>query len=211
VKALHALPTFSTTGVLVAALVALIPACAHTGEPARDTLFPATHSSDTIMQTNTTTTAEEIAQRMLKLIDSIHGPQQIDAGHIEQVTGFKVASNPNNPHQYGFSGKLSEDWAYSLVSLTETSGGKPSRLMFSFEDRSEDENADMAPVCALDFQGYSKALTDAGFQPIPARGHHNEIEYWDFNRDQVRVQVYTRGESDAKADHACVSMLIINA
>ena len=30
-------------------------------------------------------------------------------------------------------------------------------------------------------------------------------------RDDVSVQIYVRGENDAKADHACVSKLIINA
>ncbi len=37
------------------------------------------------------------------------------------------------------------------------------------------------------------------------------ILHWDFARDDVTVQVYVRGENDDKADHACVSKLIINA
>ena len=82
--------------------------------------------------------------------------------------------------------------------------------MFSFDDETRD-NADMAPIAALDFDDYAATLRAAGYAASPARGKHEQILYWDFSRDDVSVQIYVRGENDAKAAHACVSKLIINA
>lgn len=156
-------------------------------------------------------TAEDIGRRVLSLIDSIHGPDQVDIAHIERVTGIKVDVNDANPQQYGFSGRLTADWAYNLVSLTELDGSRPHRLMFSFDDQSANANADMAPIGALDFKDYDQALTGAGYAGTPTRGRYGQIEFWEYNRDDVSLQVHVRGENDAKADHACVSMIVINA
>jgi hypothetical protein len=160
-------------------------------------------------QQQTPINAEDIGQRVLKLVEHIHGPDDIAPERIEQLTGIKVEFNPDDANEYGFSGQLTDAWAYNLVSLPEGTG-KPSRIMFSFDDESR-SNADMAPICALDFDAYAAALTTAGFASNPTRGKHDRVEYWDFARDDVSVQIYVRGENDAKAEHACVSKLIINA
>ncbi|TXH72584.1 MAG: hypothetical protein E6Q88_06090 [Lysobacteraceae bacterium] len=162
------------------------------------------------MTTALPTRAEDIGNRVLKLIDSIHGRDDLAPAHIEQVTGIKVNFNPDDANEYGFGGDLTEDWVYNLVSLTETDGSKPSRLMFSFDDQTR-AYADMTPICAMDFDDYAKAMTAAGFSSAPAYGKHQNILYWDFARDKVNVQVYIRGESDAKPTHSCVSKMIINA
>lgn len=160
--------------------------------------------------TQTPSTAEDIGQRVLKLVENVRGPDDIAPTRIEQLTGIKVEFNPDDANEYGFSGQLTDAWAYNLVSLPEGADQKPSRVMFSFDDESR-SNADMAPICALDFDAYSASLQRAGFASNPARGKHDRLLYWDFSRDDVSVQVYVRGESDAKANHACVSKLIINA
>jgi hypothetical protein len=155
-------------------------------------------------------TAEEIGQRVLKLVENIHGPGDIAPARIEQLTGIPVEFNPDDANEYGFGGQLTDAWAYNLVSLTEATGATPTRLMFSFDDRTR-SNADMAPISDLDFDDYAKALTAAGFRSNVIRGEHERVSYWDFSRDAVSVQVFVRGENDAKADHSCVSKLIINA
>ncbi len=158
----------------------------------------------------TPSTAEDIGQRVLKLVENVHGRDDIAPERIEQLTGIKVAFNPDDANEYGFSGQLTDAWAYNLVSLPESTGVKPSRIMFSFDDESR-SNADMAPICALDFDDYAAALQNAGFTSNPARSKHDRLLYWDFSRDDVSVQIYVRGENDAKAEHTCVSKLIINA
>jgi hypothetical protein len=155
--------------------------------------------------------AEEISRRILTLIDSIHGPEQIDAAHIERVTSIKVEFNDSDPNEYGFSGELGDDWSYNLISLTELDDSRPHRLMFSFDDASPNRDSAMCRVCSVDFAGYDRALTTAGFTATPVRGHHGQLEYWEYERDQVSLQVHVRGESEQRADHTCVSMIVINA
>jgi hypothetical protein len=155
--------------------------------------------------------AAEIGRRVLQLIDTIHGPEQVAAAHIERVTGIPVEFNDANPQQYGFGGQLSTDWAYNLVSLTELDGSKPHRLMFSLDDRSADANADMAPIDPLAFDACNQALASAGYTGTPNLGRYGQVEYWAYQRGDVSLQVHVRGESDAKAERACVSMIVINA
>lgn len=161
-------------------------------------------------QLQTPPNAADISRRVLALVENIRSRDDIAPERIEQLTGIKVEFNPDDNNEYGFSGQLTDDWAYNLVSLPEATGEKPSRIMFSFDDESR-SNADMAPICALDFDAYAATLKAAGYASNPAHGKHERILYWDFARDDVNVQVYVRGENDANAAHACVSKLIINA
>ena len=156
-----------------------------------------------------TMTAEDVGKRVLKLVASINGAEDISPENIERVTGLKIDVSPTNPHEYGTGGKISDTFFYNLGSLSNSNGSKPNRLMFSFDDQSN-SHADMTPVCSLDFSAYAKQLSEAGYASNVIRGEHNRVSYWDFSRGKVSVQVYIRGESDEKADHDCVSKLIIN-
>lgn len=156
------------------------------------------------------TNAEDIGQRVLKLVESVRGQADIAPSRIEQLTGIKVEFNPDDANEYGLSGQLTKHWAYNLVSLPEGADHRPSRIMLPFDDESL-SNADMAPICALHIDAYFAALQRAGFVSNAARGKHDRLLHWDFSRDEVSVQIYVRGESDAKAGHACASKLIINA
>ncbi|MFZ5635924.1 MAG: hypothetical protein ACOY82_04990 [Pseudomonadota bacterium] len=153
--------------------------------------------------------AEEIGRRVLRLVENVRGPDDLSPTRIEQLTGIPVEFNPDDTREYGFSGQLTDAWAYNLVSLPE-GDRDPSRILFSFDDESRD-NADMGPICGLDFDDYAAALAAAGYRAQAERGPHDRVLYWDFSRDDVSVQVYVRGENDDRAEHACVSKLIINA
>ncbi len=187
------------------ALLALaITACAHTA----DTSTPPGPS--TAMTTSQALSpAEDIGRRVLALIDSIHGPEQIAPGHIAQVTGHKVETNPDDPNEYGFGGQIGDQWSYNLVSLTEANGGAPRRLMFSFEERTRGR-ADMGPVCVLDADDYAASLKAAGFSMREVRGRHERLDHLEFTRGGVTVQLHPRGENDADPTHLCVSQLIVN-
>ncbi len=153
--------------------------------------------------------AEDIGRRVLRLVENVRGPDDIAPTRIEQLTGIPVERNPDDANEYGFSGQLTEAWAYNLVSLPEA-GRRPSRVMFSFDDESR-ANADMTPICELDFDAYAEALAAAGYRAAPAYGKHGGIDHWTFTRDGVAVQIHVRGENDDRAEHACVSKLIIHA
>jgi len=161
-------------------------------------------------QSASPSSAEDIGRRVLRLVENVRSPDDLAPARIEQLTGLKIEFNPDDAREYGTGGQLTDAWAYNLVSLPQIGEAKPSRLMFSFDDETG-EHADMGPISALDFDDYAAALAAAGFRPTPVHGRLGNILHWDFARDDVTVQVYVRGENDEKAEHACVSRLIINA
>ncbi len=154
--------------------------------------------------------ADEIGKRVLRLVENVRGRADLSPQRVEQLTGIRVEYNPDDRNEYGFSGQLTDAWAYNLVSLPESDGSAPSRVMLSFDDESR-SNADMAPICELDFDAYAEALAAAGYRASPAYGKHGGIDHWTFTRDGVAVQIHVRGENDDRAEHACVSKLIIHA
>lgn len=153
-------------------------------------------------------TAEEVGLRMLKLIDGIRSADDIAPENVEKMMGMKVEFNDQDRNEYGFGEMLTDAWAYNVMSLPETDGSKPKRLMLSFNDQTS-ADADMAPVCGLDFDAYSRALLAAGFKSEPQRGEHGLTISVQFTRGSVSVDLSTSSESEANPDHACVSLLII--
>lgn len=153
--------------------------------------------------------AEEIGRRVLRLVANVRSPEDLSPARIEQLTGLPVTFSRDDADRYGFNGHVTDTWDYNLVSLPRR-GHKPSRLMFSFDDNRR-EHTDMGPIRAFDLDHCATALAAAGYRATPVRGSHDEVLHWDFARDGVHVHLYVRGENDARAEHGCVSKLIINA
>lgn len=149
-------------------------------------------------------TAEEIGHRVLKLIDTIHTVDDISPAHVEKVMGVKVEFNAKDHNDYGFGGKLTNEWSYDFGSLNESTDEKPTRLMLSFDDQTR-KNADITPICKLDYDGYSKFLTDSGFKKSPNYAEHGRILSFSFTRSPVSVEISTMGDDK----RTCVSMLTI--
>lgn len=153
--------------------------------------------------------AQEIGKRVLTLIQNIHGAGDIAPDNIEKQTGMRVRVNPDDPNDYGVTGKLTDVWYYGLRTMSADPGQKPNRLLFQFNDQSN-TGADMTPVC-VDFDEYHKVLTEAGFKSTRLRNRTDTQDYWDFARGDVEVTVYVRGKRTPDDPQTCVSMLIINA
>jgi hypothetical protein len=176
------------------------------GHPASGFATTQTHSQEQAMTTAASSlTAEEIGHRVLKLIDSIHTADDISPTHIEKVMGVKVQFNEKDPNDYGFGGKLTDEWSYDFGSLNDSPGEKPTRLMLSFEDQTH-KNADVTPICKLDYDAYSKFLTDSGFKKSTNYAEHGRILSFTFTREPVSVEISTTGDSK----RVCVSMLTID-
>lgn len=159
--------------------------------------------------TDASVTADDIGRRVLKLIGTLHDARDLSPERIEQETGFKVEFNPDDRNIYGFGGKLTDAWSYSLVSTPDKQGEKPNSLRFSFDDTTRD-HADPTPICKLGFDDYSRALTAAGYTGKPLQGYRG-VEGWYFTRDNIGVMAYTVGKVDPSAGPACLSKLIISA
>ena len=158
---------------------------------------------------NATLSAQEIAKRVLALIENVRSAQDISPEIIEKHIGIKVHVNPDDSNDYGVSGKLTEQWYYGVRSMSVEPGQKPNRLLFQFNDQTH-ADADMSPVC-IAFEDYNQALIAAGFTSKRLRNRLDTRDYWDFSRGDISVTIYLRGKTDPKDAQACVSMLIINA
>lgn len=149
-------------------------------------------------------TAEELGHRVLNLIDSIRSKDDMSPENIEKVIGVKVEFNPKNHNDYGFGGKLTDQWSYNFGSLKDLDGGKPRRLELSFDKQTE-ATIDLTPICKLNYEGYSKFLTDAGFSKSPFHAEHGRLSSVNFVRGQVAVDINPIGDGK----HTCVSILTI--
>ena len=154
-------------------------------------------------------TAEDIGRRVLKLIDSLRSAEDLAPERIEQATGIKVEFNDEDRNIYGFGGRLTDAWSYSLVSTPDKLGEKPSSLRFSFDDSTRDQ-ADPTPICTLRFEDYSQAMTAAGFAASPMRTYPGS-DAWYFRRGDIGVMAYTQGKTEPQVGPVCLSKLIISA
>jgi hypothetical protein len=143
----------------VALLALAACACTPAGTP-REAAPPSPAYGTAMNATTLSMSAEDVSRRMLRLFTSVRGPDDITPARIRELTEIEVRYGNDDPKQYGFGEAVDDTWIYNLVSLPGPDG-KPNRLMFSFDDQSHG-HADMAPVCALGFDDYAKALTDAG-------------------------------------------------
>lgn len=154
-------------------------------------------------------TAEDIGRRVLKLIVTLRSVEDLAPERIEEATGIKVEFNDEDRNIYGFGGKLTDQWSYSLVSTPDKLGEKPSSLRFSFDDTSQ-KQADPAPICTLRFEDYSQAMTAAGFEISPMRTYPGS-DAWYFKRGDIGVMAYAQGKADPQVGPVCLSKLVISA
>lgn len=161
--------------------------------------------------------AEEISNRIIELLKIIKTKEDVSPENIERIMKIKVQFDKKNRQDYGLSGlvKGASKWAYNL-SVYPSPGDEnktDAAMNFSFNYLNDDEKSgrdDYAPVCAVDFDSYSKELKDAGFASAPYYGEHDRLLWWNFSRGAVSVQITADGENEKRANHQCVSMLIVN-
>lgn len=154
-------------------------------------------------------TAEDVGQRVLKLIDSIHSADDIAPANLEKAMGMKVEFNEENPNLYGFGDDLTDTWSYNLLTISGSDKNKPTELIFSFNDRTGSAS-DMTAVCAMGFDDYARALVAAGFKASDHVGEHGLVVSTDFTRGSVTVRVSVDRESEANPERGCVSLMTIS-
>ena len=148
--------------------------------------------------------AEDIGRRVLRLIGSLQGADDITPAHIEQATGLPVEISASDRNVYGFSGDIDPQWSYSLVTTPDREDAPPRSLRFSFDAETRSD-ADPAPICRPTFAEYTRALTELGFEGVPIQPFQGS-EAWHFTRGAINVMAYPHG-----GDGACLSKLIVSA
>lgn len=203
---------------LLAALCVLTASCAHLSEdtsvhtrndiPAADAANRS-HANGSHASAPRESGARDIGDRLLALIDSIRGPDDLARTHVERATGLTLSVEADTVYLYGVRGTVADGWSYRLGATAGEDDGVES-LLFTFH-HADGDGADMTAICDPDFDAYRTALQDKGFDVKAVPGDRGSTRFWEFARDGVTVRIRTIGESRARPEHACVSSISIRA
>ena len=198
---------------LLAALCVPTASCAHLSEGTsvhtRNDTPAADAAHDVHANARHANAARDIADRLLALIDSIHGRSDLAQAHVERVTGLTLNVEADTVYLYGARGALADGWSYRLGATAGDDDGADS-LLFTF-NHADGDGADMTAICDPDFEAYRAALEARGFDARTVPGDRGSTRFWEFARDGVTVRIRTIGESRARPEHACVSNISIRA
>jgi hypothetical protein len=153
-------------------------------------------------------TAAELAQRIVRLILSTHGKQDITAARIKRETGILVKFSNTDPQQFGTSGRLAGNGSYSLISVSDGKGRAPRRLDFEFQWTSDA----LSNACVQPIEPYLRGLVEGGFSAkwiSPPR--LGSSASWHFERGDIVVTAYVGKDTRSSDAQACVSALDILA
>jgi hypothetical protein len=155
-------------------------------------------------------TPQEMGQRMLALIDSIHSFDQFTLEHVRKVTGFPMerVAQPALV-DYSLTIHLPEsNWYYGL-DYEDRENPKQRGATLRFSNPADGQGTpyidywiNMAPVC-LDYLAYVAALEDMGFEK--ERDFYNEQRWLEatlYKRGDVEVEVRARDEYASQAEEA---------
>jgi hypothetical protein len=152
---------------------------------------------------------QDITKRLLALIMNIRNRQDISPETLEKYMGEEVWVNPDDKNDFHISGKLTEEWYYSLNSTAFGMPGEPTGLLFVFNDQTHSD-ADMSPVC-VPLEDFSEPLTAAAFTTERFCNRHGTQDIWVFDRSTIGVTVYLRGKSKPlETTQTCVRKVSIS-
>ncbi|WP_407315395.1 hypothetical protein [Pseudomonas sp. nanlin1] len=167
-------------------------------------VIPAT---DAVGQTVLEMTPEALGQRIVRLILSIHGKQDMARSKAEKQFGVTVKYNTTDPQAFWISGELVGGSRYSLESISDAYGQPPSRLDVEFF-RNADTPAQVG--CAHSMALYRQSLIEGGFKAqwvgSPRRGSPAR---WHFERGSVVVTALTGADKREDDAQTCVSKLMV--
>lgn len=150
-----------------ALLACLVSACAHPVAPSQDNAvptppqprYPGLHMQDEVPDMS----PELMGRRFLQLVDSLQRYEQLTFDHVQQVTGLTLVGERGYPGPQ-FNVRMPDSrWHYRLGFSENQSNPDRTMVELDFLHREDPSVVDMAPVCALDFDAYHRALLAMGF------------------------------------------------
>lgn len=152
-------------------------------------------------------TPEVLAQRIVRLILSIHGKQDMARLQVEKEFGVKLKYDANDPQAFWISDELGGGKRYSLESISDAYGQPASRLDFKF---SKSAGTPDQVGCAQTIALYRHSLINSDFKAqwvgSPRRGSHAR---WHFERGNVVVTVLVGADTREDNAQACVLNLMV--
>ncbi|MGO1071919.1 hypothetical protein [Lysobacter sp. CA199] len=151
--------------------------------------------------------AQQLHDKVLGLILSMRGPQDLSAQNIEGRTGLQMKPYPDDPLKFYSVGTLPGDWYFSLVTQKPIPGTPHNALLLNTGHKG-DGYTDRTPAC-IGLEHYRSALSAAGFkesQRAPRLG----TEYRFFRSEKVSVRVELQGRTKLYDEDLCVTRVFIS-
>jgi len=161
------------------------------------------------MTTSSLQRSEAFSRRVLHLLETLHGPQDLAPDRLQAALGEPLQVDPADPGTYGIGEALDARWILNLVTVPDPHGGAPTRILFSCDDQTGRYD-DLTDVCAWDLTAWSDALAAAGYTSRPHLGPRNAFYGVWFERGDVTVEAIVRAVRPDARDRLCVSMLVID-
>jgi hypothetical protein len=153
------------------------------------------------------TNAEQLAERLLNLLERLRTPQDLSPTNIQRYMGASVQPSSNGPSRFEAGGRISVGWTYSLETVPSSYGVAPHALRLRFDD-GRDNGSDMSSICRFDYEQYKTSLENIGFESRVIMGSMRQINFNHESGSGLQVIVYVRRESTANPQKKCVDIVL---
>lgn len=179
-------PASSSRCAILAALS--LAACA---APATGTPAPAAPRGSTPM-----------LARVAALIERTATPDQLTAEHVGAELGVQLTADPNEPGHFGATTPVTASWAFDIE------GSREHGLVLGY--RPNHDGVAATEICDPDALAFTDRLVKLGFTRAEWIGEHGRRMGYLLAREGWSVRIGTIGETDARAEHACVRLIEIH-
>lgn len=160
-------------------------------------------------------TSEDISRRVLKLIKNLRQKKDISPENIERQTETKLSPVQNGSYSHRLNGKIKDtSWFYILGFNAEVS-----EITFTFSDPAN-RNADLTPICAIDFDIFGAELKKAGFSArrrISGIANNTGEKILSLNsysqqfaRGKILVTILPKSENQNPGSRKCIEMITVS-
>lgn len=191
----------------VAALGAvLLCACAHTSTAdqtlsrTRQTGMATVEAS----QAQSPLSAEGIGTRFLKLIEGLTSRQDLSLERVQEATGLVLRPSSNGSF-FGHVQLMEDGWSYGFTFIPEAPSIKKG-VGLDFNS-SVGRYADMASICAPDFEHYRSALKSMGFYESPVPGEIGQVDEWRYDRGDISLSIIPQNAVPGNGARLCVKSI----
>lgn len=169
-------------------------------------------------------TPEELSKRFLKLLDSINSVDELSLDYVRNIMQVPLKLTPSKSYDFSIH-LLDSGWHYRFsynedpINYDAPVPQGRKGISMDFENY-DNRNADMAPVCGMDFTAYTTALKNIGFSVAPQYdtilGQRGRLLGWVIGRGPsasgstitgVMVHQSQAREPEGKFDHACIKSI----
>jgi hypothetical protein len=202
----NANPHLRAAALLWVSSAVSLSGCVHSNPPASPipAQEPAAMTAPATPADNPTLTAEEIGKRFLKLIEGLESRNDLSLERITEVTGITL-SLVEGGGRYAHSEAVGDGWYYSLWHVPASPSLKQG-VALDFAKPGE-RFAEMAPVCALDFDYYHAALKAMGYRDAPIHGEIGQLQSWRYYKNDITISILPQNVVAGESGRLCVKSI----